>query len=68
MEVLFRLLDHLAIIDGRFGFQDFAINCYRFLKLIALLGPGCGGRLVALNWKPGGHLKRKLVLNVSAVY
>ena len=43
MEVLFHLLDLLAIIDGRFGFlQHFAVNCYRFLKLIALLGPGCG--------------------------
>jgi hypothetical protein len=23
---------------------------------------------VALNWKPGGHLKRKLAQNVSAIY
>ncbi len=38
-------------------------------KLLALLARLRGqGRSVALNWKPGGHLKWKLAQNVSATY
>ena len=36
-------------------------------KLLALLGPGCGEDRWQY-WKPGGHLKRKLAQNVSAIY